>query len=99
MDTEKKTGSPITPAEAKILKARYSDNTPEWEMRYVLFSKECYEQMFNEGAKGIRNYLARKEDGSLTLVLEGVDDLNNLTEGGITTFENGGGCPPPFPCQ
>lgn len=89
-------GKPISPEEAKKLKDRYNDNTPNWETRYVMFSKECYEQMFREGAAGIRSYLARTEEGKLTIVLEGVDDNKNLVQGGgITPFEFGDPCPPP----
>ena len=90
-------GKPISPEEAKKLKDLYNDNTPAWEMRYVMFSKECYDQMFNEGAKGIRNYLGRTEEGKLTIILEGVDENKNLVQGGgITTFEFGNTCPPPI---
>ncbi len=79
------------------MKDRYNANTPPWEMRYVMFSKECYDQMFSEGAKGIRNYLGRTDEGKLTIIMEGVDENKNLVQGGgITAMEYGDQCPPPI---
>ena len=89
-------GRSISPEEAKKLKDRYNANTPPSEMRYVMFSKECYDRMFNEGAKGIRNYMGLTEDDQLTIILEGVDEDKSLVQGGgITAFEFGDPCPPP----
>jgi hypothetical protein len=78
--------------------AAYRRGRPADRRHAFHFDRAAYEAILAQaGCVGVRNYLARHDDGSLTMVLVGIDaEGNDLTASG-EVMQEPGYCPPECP--
>ncbi len=87
-------GGQISLQTAITLVANYQESAAPGSKRGVYFGNGVLNLVTNQsGAAGVRIYFARQADGSLTLVLVGVDDEGHDLTGG-PLIDTGFPCPP-----
>jgi hypothetical protein len=87
-----------TPLEAAArYTAAYRRGRPQDPAQAFSFNREAYDAILRqEGCVGVRSYLGRRDDGSLTMVLVGVDAAgNDMTSGEV--MQDPDECPPMCP--
>ncbi len=67
-------------ADAKAMTRRYRQGVAKDAVRAFCFPRDCYDRILAQpGCAGIRSYLGTHEDGSVNLILVGVDaDMNDM---------------------
>ena len=82
--------------ESRELIARYQKANPG-KIHASAFTRVAFERILaQEGCCGIRSYYAQKEDGTITLVMVGVDQVGNDMDDGELA-EEAWPCPPICP--
>ncbi len=87
-------GGPINLQTATSMTSNYQQSVAPGTVRAVYFSNAAIQMVTNEiGAVGVRIYFSRQSDGTLTVVLVGVDaNGRDLTAGPLIDTSNP--CPP-----
>jgi hypothetical protein len=79
--------------------AAYRRGAPKDPAHAFAFNREAYDAILRQdGCVGVRTYLARRDDGTLTLVLVGVDAKGeDMTSGEV--MQDPELCPPSCPTE